>query len=256
MRSLLLLTILMGLLTASACKPKPKPTDNGDSITTVSEAERVMRQMIEAQNSVDWLDARARVRIESPAMNVGGTAFLRLKKDEWVWISVKKFGFEAARAMVTPDSVYLINRLQNTYTIEPLSYIEEKYKMPARFDLLQQVIIGNPIFFDRDLEVENAPEQFHLYGQSSRWKSDYFIDQDVYTLERMKLEEVGSNRSLDVQLSDFRPVGLKNDFSHERAVTIEAPGTGNSRVELSINRLTLNEPVEPVFEIPDRFTRE
>lgn len=256
MRSLFLLTIFIGLLTASACKPKPKPADDGNSMTTVSEAQRVMRQMIEAQNSVDWLDARARVRIESPAMTVGGTAFIRLKKDEWVWISVKKFGFEAARAMVTPDSVYLINRLENSYTIEPLSYIEEKYKMPARFDLLQQVIIGNPIFFDRDLEVETAPEQFHLFGQSSRWKSDYYIDQEAYTLERMKLEEVGSQRLLDVELSDFKPVGLKNDFSHERVVTIEAPGTGNSRVELSINRLSLNEPVEPVFEIPERFSRQ
>ncbi|MEL6668064.1 MAG: DUF4292 domain-containing protein [Bacteroidota bacterium] len=256
MRSYIILLLLSSLTLITACKPKPTATDNGNSMTTITEADRVMQRMVEAQNAVDWLDARARVRIESPAMNVGGTAFLRLKKDEWVWMSIKKFGFEAARAMVTPDSFYLINRLENTYSIEPLSYLEERYKMPARFDLLQQMIVGNPIFFDRNLEVEGAEEQFHLYGQNSRWKSDYWIDDNTYILERLQLAEVSSNRKLDVELSDFRAVGLKNDFSHERTVTIEAPGTGTSRVELSINRLTLNEPVEAVFDIPERFTRE
>ena len=36
----------------------------------------------------------------------------------------------------------------------------------------------------------------------------------------MRLEEVGSNRLLDLQLSDFRDLGLKNNFSHERVVAI------------------------------------
>lgn len=256
MRSSYIILLSVVLLLLAACKPKPAVTDNGNSSTTITETERIMRKMIEAQNAVDWLDARARVRIESPDMNVGGTAFLRMKKDEWVWVSIKKFGFEAARAMVTPDSFYLINRLANTYSIEPLSYLEERYKMPARFDLLQQMLIGNPIFFDRNLEVEGAEEQVHLYGQNSRWKSDYWISDDSYLLEQMRLEEVGSSRMLEVEMTDFRSVGLKNDFSHERRFTIEAPGAGQSRVELSINRLTVDEPVEAIFDIPERFTRE
>ncbi|MEM7572987.1 MAG: DUF4292 domain-containing protein [Bacteroidota bacterium] len=257
MRQLLFLFIAVLLVTA--CKPKPSVSDNGagdGGITDLSAAERVMQQMIEAQNVVDWLDARARVRIESPDMNVGGTAFIRLKRDEWVWASVKKFGFEAARVLVTPDSVYVINRLDNSYSIEPLSYLESRYKMPARFDLLQQVVIGNPIFFDRDLAHETTTEQHRLFGKSSRWESDYWLDLDTYSLQRMRLAEVGSDRSLDLELSDFRDVGLKNGFSHERIVSIDAPDTGNSRVELSFNRLTVNEPIDYVFDIPDRFERQ
>ena len=247
------------LLLVTACKPKPTVGDNGagdGGIADVSAAERVMQQMIEAQNVVDWLDARARVRIESQALTVGGTAFIRLKRNEWVWASVKKFGFEAARVLVTPDSVYVINRLDNSYSIEPLSYLGTRYKLPARFDLLQQIVVGNPIFFDRDLEHEATAEQHRLFGKSNRWESDYWLDLDTYSLERMRLEEVGANRSLDLELSDFRDIGLKNGFSHERVVSIEAPDSGNSRLELSFNRLTVNEPTDYVFDIPERFERQ
>ncbi|MEL6275022.1 MAG: DUF4292 domain-containing protein, partial [Bacteroidota bacterium] len=196
------------LIFFAGCKAKQSAQGPAEDVVTFSAAEQVMQQMIQNQVNTNWLDARASIKLDSRDFNVGGTAFIRLEKDKRLWVSVKKFGFEAARALVTPDSFFILNRLQNEYTAEPLSYIAEKYKMPARFDLLQQVVLGNPIFMDRQLDVETKEGSYHLYGQNNRWKSDYWLGQSTYYLERMRLKEVPEDRTLQVFYDDFKDAGL------------------------------------------------
>jgi len=253
----LLPLICCALFLASACTPKAKPTGAGDDGVTLSASEQVMRELIENQFSTEWMDARASIKLDSRDFNVGGTAFIRLERDKRLWVSVKKFGFEAARALVTPDSFFVLNRLQNEYTAEPLSYIEEKYKMPARFDLLQQVVLGNPIFMDRNLELENTSDgQYHLSGKNNRWESDYWLGQSDFVLRRMRLREPPDNRVLQVFMDDIRAAeGREASFSHTREVEIESPSTGLARIELSFNRLSFSGPVEMPYSVPARFKR-
>lgn len=249
-----LLLLFSSLLFIASCgtKKAEKPTDSGIEITA---AEQLTRRLIEGQFATNWLDARANVQIESPQMKVGGTAFIRLEKDKRLWVSVKKFGFEAARALITPDSFFVINRLQNEFTAEPLSYIEKTYKMPARFDLLQQVVLGNPIFFDRQLILSEETEGLKLEGKNGRWQSDYWIENTSFLLRRMQLREISADRTLQVFMDDFREVGQQRPFSHQREVEISSPSTGMARISLDFSQASFSGPIEMPFQVPPRFKR-
>ncbi|MEM9836024.1 MAG: DUF4292 domain-containing protein [Bacteroidota bacterium] len=250
------LPFLFLLLLVAACKPKtPQSTASGSGVSVLSETELVMRGLIENQFTAEWIDGRANIKLESPDMNVGGTAYIRLERDKQLWVSVKKFGFEAARALIRPDSFFVINRLQNEYTAEPLSYIEEKYKIPARFPLLQQIVMGNPIFMDRNLDLETEEGSYHLMGENSRWASDYWANQETYFLERMKLQEVAKKQTVQVFMDDFRDVGLNRAFSHQREIEVESPSSGLARIKLNFSKIDFNQPVDMPYNIPSRFQR-
>ncbi len=245
----------LSLTFLTSCGSKKTATTAENPAETLSEAALVTRRLIESQFSTAWLDARANIKLESPQMNVSGNAFIRLEKDKRLWISVKKFGFEAARALITPDSFFVLNRLQNEFTAEPLSYIEKTYKIPARFDLLQQVVLGNPIFFDRELELSQEASLLRLAGKNNRWQSDYWIESPAFLLKRMQLREISADRSLQVFMDNFKDVGRKMPFSHQRTVEISSPATGLARIGLDFSQLGFSGPLEMPFEVPARFKR-
>ena len=72
---------------------------------------------------------------------------IRIQKDKKIWAIVTAAGgiIEVARAMITPDSLFLLNKLEKTYTKKPFSYIYKFTNKQINFNLLQAVLSGNAL---------------------------------------------------------------------------------------------------------------
>ena len=71
-----------------------------------------------------------------------------LKKDSIIWISLKyPLGLEILRVMLTPDSVYLMNRLEKTYFVRPFTHIKESIKADINFFQLQEILFMLHLLF-------------------------------------------------------------------------------------------------------------
>ena len=253
----MLLTSRFGLLAAllilllPACGRKVAgggpATDDAAAVRT-AEARRIVKRVLDNRTTTQYLDARAKVDLESDKLNIGGTATIRLERDKAIWMSVKKFGLEGARALIRPDSFFLINRLQGDYIAEPLSYIEEKYKIPARFDLLQDIILGNPVFFSEDVRVGRDAGNLVLTTTDRNYDNRYVLDEARYQLERMELNELAQARGLVVENENFETVsGMNNAFPMRRRVAVAGGSAGDARIELEFSRLETGQPVEMPF---------
>src|SRR5438067_588492 len=67
------------------------------------------------RNRIDFATFNARVRVKYQGMEGGddGTAYVRLKKDSVLWLSVRgPLGIEGFRVLITKDSVTVINFLR------------------------------------------------------------------------------------------------------------------------------------------------
>lgn len=250
MRTLLLLAFAV-LTLASACNKKIIGGKDGrDGLSIASKAGKVIRGLEDNNFDTEYLEGSARVKLESRDLNIGGTAIIRLHKDKAIWMSVKKFGFEGARALIRPDSFFVINRLNGDYTAEPLSYIEAKYKIPARFDLLQEIILGNAVFFTRNLKLQTEGETYTLYGQDGRFATKHVVNGRGFKLMEMTLNELAQGRSLKINNADFRKAPGKEDapdFAFERTVRIDAEATGPAKLDLTFNRLKFSGPLAMPF---------
>ena len=85
-------------------------------------------------------------------LNINGeqndvTMNIRIQKDKKIWVIVTAAGgiVEVARAMITPDSLFLLNKLEKTYTKKSFSYIYKFTNKQIDFNLLQAVLSGNAV---------------------------------------------------------------------------------------------------------------
>ena len=244
--------LTLAVVTATGCDRSLR-TDTASTTVRADRRDANLVRVLEGMeaNAVDtrYLDARAKVDLDSKKLSIGGTAQIRMEKDKAIWMVVKKFGFEGARALIRPDSFFLINRLEGEYIAESLSYIERKYKIPARFDLLQDIILGNAVFFTDDLRLRTESSAFVLSGRDGQFDTRYTVDPTTYQVSRMELTELAQNRTLTVQNSDFEAKeGLQRPFPTERYVEIRGVDEDNSAsIRMEFDRMSFEGPVAMPF---------
>lgn len=243
--------LLLCLLTVAACGRKvagPATDDTGAAVGSRLRLNQVLAQIEAHRTTAEWMDAKAKVDVQTDDLDIGGTAYLRLQRDRAIWISVKKFGFEGARALIRPDSFFLYNRLESEYTAEPLAYLEEKYKIPARFDLLQEIFFGNAVFLTDDLKVGWEGESIRLTGSGADFAGDYRYDPATYRLAGMELQELGEKRMLTVINGDYAPVdGATQAFPRTREIAVDGGSEGKAHLDFEFTDVSFTGPVDMPF---------
>src|SRR4030095_8865201 len=79
-------------------------------------------------------------------------AFVRLEKDKRIWISINALlGIEAFRALITPDSVKVLDKFDKSYQLRSVSYLQEISHLPFEFSTLQSILLGNPVYLDSNI---------------------------------------------------------------------------------------------------------
>lgn len=216
----------------------------------------LMKTMIANQVNVQWLSARAKIDFSDENLSMGATATIRIRRDSLIWASVRKLGFEVARAQITKDSVYIVDRINDTYEVKDLAYLAKEYNVPADFDAIQAIFLGNPIFFTtNDLQAETLPDALHLFGKSSNTATHYWLDPKSLQLNQMRFEDINDKRIVQVKLEDYQPLQNNQKFSYLRKLEMNSQETGNIKVEMQFSQLEINSPKDVRFEIPQKYTR-
>jgi hypothetical protein len=250
-KKILIAVLAIGLL--ASCKTAKKT--NVGKINKNS-PELLLKTLQTNQVNVNWLEGRAKIDFSDAKTSIGATATIRIKKDSVIWASVRKLGFEVARALVTKDSVYIMDRINNEYDVKGLDYLQRTYNLPADFASVQAIFLGNPIFFNTgDLQSETAGSNYHLYGKSTTMDAHYWLDQNTLQLGQMRFKDLQDNREVNIKLEDYQSLANNQKFSYLRKLELNSRQTGAVKVEMQFSQLDINSPKDVRFEIPNRYTR-
>lgn len=252
-RHIFLFFLLAAALFLSNCGTGKKL---GDRSMKNRSADFLMEQMIRRQVQAEWFEGRARIGYSDEYMSMGVNATIRMQKDSLLWLSVKKLGFEAARVMITTDSVYVLDRLNNQYGTQSLAWVEKEYGLPADLRTLQMIFLGNPVFFQTtDLQSEALESGYRLFHQGENMESNYLLDGQDLRLQQMSFNDQRYQRSLDYQLKEYQNTPDKQNFSYFRNLEIDSRETGKTKLEIRFSEIELNVPKSIRFEIPRRYTK-
>lgn len=208
------------------------------------------------QVKAKWFSARAKIDFKDDYTSIGGIATINMIKDSLIWVSVRKLGFEVARAKITKDSVYIINRLNNEYDIKGLDYLAKEYNIPASLEMLQAMILGNPVFFTTSgLQLERLPAAYRLFGRTENMSTDYLIEEKTYQLQKMGFDDFRDKRQIQMKLEDYQQLPDNQNFSYFRILEMNSAETGKVKVEMKYSQLEINTPKDISFEIPNRYSR-
>lgn len=250
--------LLIGVLvSASSCRTTQVVSNDGSVPVRTS---RFLTKKMKAQRlEYEWFAAKAKIEYVSMTQNRNVRASIRIKKDEMIWASFAMFGIEGVRAKITPDSVYMLNRLEKQYLQMPLSYFADQFNVPADFATIESLLVGTPILpRNDDFEVSIENNQYILRTVLAAGLDGQPVGLS-YALDGTTFEWVAStlrsaqNQTLDLELGDYQQVGKRANFAHSRKLLLDS-ADGNARVTLDFSRVKLDEPQRMEFNIPSNYT--
>lgn len=246
--------IALCLLTLSCKSTKRGTTKKLKSRSASWLLKRVEPNRVDAE----WLNARARMKYDDDQFGVSATAYIRMKKDSAIWVAGKKLGIEVVRALITPDSVYVLDRLNKEYRVEGIAFLQRQFSLPVTYYDLQDILLGNTILMpDKSMltaEVDSNHYRISEKNPESMAKS-YWFDGEFYRLTRMNFTENAPSRDALIELDEYQGVEGANNFSYFRKLRFRSPETGQVSLDLNFTRVELNTPKSLSFEIPSHYTK-
>lgn len=234
-------------------------------------ADYLFGQLKKNEFKFEWLSIKfsATVKIHKSENSFNGN--IRIRKDSIIWISITPaLGIEAARAVITADSVKLLNRLETTYFAGDFKYINTLLKTDLDFDMLQSLLVGNDFsFYENNVfkaSVDGMQYKLNTVGRGKLKKyiktsddtislltQDIWLDPETYKITKVQLKELKENRKLEAEYSDFNMIdSLMYPFKLHYNATSE-----KEKVEINIenSKVTATGPLEFPFNVSSKYQR-
>ena len=86
---------------------------------------------------------------------------VRCRKDSVIWLSISKLGIDAARVLITKDSVkFTMGLTEKKFFTGDFSYINQMLHADLDYDMLQALLFGNSsAFYDDDSKLKHARDK-------------------------------------------------------------------------------------------------
>lgn len=256
--------LIFSLAACRATRPIQTAIAKKDTVQVVNkEKEDSIRYMKEAwqglkSNELTYQTFSGKVNIEysgSDGKKYDVNANIRMMKDSAIWISANAvLGIEAIRALITKDSVKILDKLNKTYTVRSVDYLQEVTSLPLNLQILQNLIIGNPVFVDSNfVSYTLSPGTVTLLSIGSWAKNGLSLNIDNKTLQRSKLDDVdrARNRTADLIYSDYDDKRGQR-FATRRSITVQEKKKLDIR--LDFKQYEFNTEVSFPFSIPKNYT--
>ena len=200
-----LLSYFFIILILSSCSTKLTVIDYS---VAPKNAKELIARVNSKNKTPEWLALKGKVNLIKDERDITLNINIKFRKDSVVWASVSApFGIELFRTMLTPDSVYYINRTNKTYFKKPISYISSFLKTDISFQQVHEMITANPSILKNDYDIHYRD----IYEIKSP-NAGYFISDNYFRILYADLNE-GENQLISMDGTTF-------NLSSENAVDL------------------------------------
>lgn len=244
-KKFLLLCLVLIAVFVDSCKTTKNATDAG----LKSEMKRLAPYMI----NYKWFEAKSNTTYAGGFNELSFVSNFRLEKDKAIWISVTgPLSIEGGRALITPDSVHAIDRINKKFYSGSFSSFCLKYQLPITFSQLQELIVGN-IINENTLKTPSKTENdYKVFEESTKENSkNVYINLKNYTVDKIELKDRLTQREL---LLSFANYAANKDklFSMDRKIEIITHHERSS-IHLEFSKFSFDKEVEFPFSVPEKY---
>jgi hypothetical protein len=244
----LILPFLIALLfinTSFAQYPSDSLSLNFDSL---------MSKMSSNQRDFKTMSARVRMAWNDGELEQEFTGNIRIGKDSVIWMSLGMMGIEGIRLLITPDSIYILNKLANEYAVRDLRFLEQWILFPVNFKMLQEIITGGKISIDeRATLAAREDSSTVLYLESDKLQERIVLDTLHYTPEKILLKDKMLRQDLAI-IFDAYNYSEPKPFSYQRSLTIHRD-ENTAVLHMDFNKVSFDEELSFPFEVNEKFKR-
>jgi len=251
------LCVLICCLTIVSCKSKKKldgTNPKNASIEMEDKASTNLKKILLQQTDFSTFSTKATTELSMNGNSFDVTMNIRIKKGEGIWVSVTYFaGLEAARALITPDSIKVMDKINNNYIKKPFSFVNQYANEKIDYATLEAILVGNCIPFTlnnkRELLLKN--EGLVIDGQTNQMLYYVNFNSDLKPASTT-LKTTNDLQNLTVNVASFENIG--GNLIPKILNIASAAGSKSIGLKMDYNKTVLNEPVDFPFNVSKRFS--
>lgn len=277
----LILLLVAGMFLFSNCKHKkniqqnpvvalPDSTESDKCKLDFKTAKVLVKHMEE--NELDFSYATAKFACDLTLDNEDHSfsVSVRCKKDSVIWMSISKLGIEAARALITKDSVKIVMGLtRNQYFKGDYSYINELLQAELDYDMIQALLFGNSAAFYDDDRLKPGKDKANCNYFLSTVKKrtarkinsgqvqpgenyqTIWLSPLSYKIVMLEYEDIKTKRKFNACYDEFK---LVDKFLAPYKLTYSISAEKIIKAEVRYTKMELNEVTTFPFKIPASYT--
>lgn len=251
--SFTILAFLLVLLSCRSGRDLGRP-GNGE-IVPRTEAGRLYESLTNG-DAYPWYSGKARFRASTQDGRVSASLNLRMVHDSAIWANIEKLGIEVARVLITPDSVFVIDRVNKEYMEKSLHDFLRTYGVQMSFSDLQNTLTGKMIALSPAGLESRREDGFDVlvvrdpYGVVAR----HWISSSVpVRLTRSHLVD-NQGRRLEIQNHTWMQMKDGTETPLGRVMAFE-DRSGRTELEITFSEISIEAPSAMPFSIPRHYAR-
>ena len=237
----------------------PEANKTTDSETLIKDSAGFIREVynkvINNKINFNTFTAKVRVAYTDKAGGDEATAFIRVKNDSAIWLSLRgPLGIEGVRVLITPDSVKVMNLLKKYVQYRSIYFLEQLTGLPLDFSALQNIVVGNPVFTDSNINSYAIDSNYTKILMTGKlFKHLATIDNNDYKIVESNLNDINkANRTCNMLYSGYaKESGVF--FSTERKISLIDETKLN--INLNFKQYAFNKSVTFPFNVSANYKR-
>ncbi len=259
---IIFLLIISGCHTAKKSQHVVKDTVTTQSpaikLKPVDSTEIIKQQLANTLNTplnFTTFYGRAKANFSSPQASGNATVYIKMKKDSIIWISITgPLNIEGARVLITPDSVKIINKLENSVQLSSIAHLQQITKLPLTFNDFENIILGKAVLNNSNkLDYLIKKDSITIMAADELLTYMYAFTKNSYLLGQSNFQTVNNTSATGANIfyNDYQLSGNIN-FSASRDIAIT--GASPANLQLSFKEYNFNQPQSFLFTISKNYT--
>jgi len=262
-RVLAVLIIIMG---AMSCKVKrsvlkqPLKEYGFDYLYNKMNENQVNFNTLTSRFNIDYIENKSKTALKGQ---------LRIKSDSAIWISFSPaLGIEAARVLLTNDSVKFINRLNKTYFTGEYKLLDSILNTTIEYSILQSMLMGNDLT-QYDVHKFKASIDGGLYRITIKERrkvkkfikkreietkvlvQNIWLDPETFRIRKIDIKELGDDsKKILVTYDEYINSG---DQLFPKKLSIEIDGVKKVIINVDFLKIQLDADQKYPFRIPSKY---
>jgi len=245
-----LYTFLIIIITFFGCKSS-KTVTGSDALNANASAKSIVKNIEKNASTFKTLNGRLKMESIQGTKSQSYTVSFRMEKDKTIWLS--KLGI--VRAIITPNRVAFYNKLDGTYFDGDFSYLSNLLGTDVDFGILQNMILGEPIYKvnTKDYEASNFGKSYLLQPKKQRDLFELFllINPSHFKMDSQQIAQPKELRQLEINYENYQEVEKAIIPENIKIVAVEKDE--QLLVNLELKSLSLNQDLRFPFTIPSGY---
>ena len=261
-------TFLFAVLFSFASCGAKKAADDENSVKLPKVKEEILINRLDSlsKQRPKHFYAKLSSRYSDSQTNVSFKTSIRMVADSAFHALITFARIPIYNAMVTPDTLTIVDKRNNCYIQEGMGYLKQKFNVDFQHKNVEELILGLPIAWDSELEYHQIKDPYN-YVISSQTKRNlrrleteeadvnirYFLSNDTKVLRKVIIDSPKDTTSITV-----------NYYGHEMIENYNIPTEGDINIrtaretiyiDFKYNKSIINDPRVLYLAIPNKYER-